>query len=434
MTLTGAVRASIARQQWPVAAIPRNFASYLLAVDAAALVWLGWSIAQFDTGFGRLRVLIFLAALALVFEEGARRAARMQLRLSSDLKRDMISVWAVCGAVPLRPAAAASLLVLVLIYVWFRQQRPAGEPLYRKWFNGSTELLGCLAGSLALQHGSAALGDLPWALGGLASVLLAITVYGVVNRALVTIALLYMGARGKELLGTRDDNLVELATLCLGGLVSLAVIYQPWTAVLVLAPMVALQRGAVVRELETAATTDAKTGLLNAVAWEQLAKRELERGTRQNYQLGLLLIDVDRFKVVNDRFGHLAGDAVLRGIGRCLSAAMRDFDAIGRFGGEEFVAVLPNVAESEALVVAERTRSKINQLSVSDFVEGIPEESDLALAVSIGVSCTPVDGQELHDLLHAADGALYRAKAMGRNRVVLADRGACDPFIRASMN
>jgi diguanylate cyclase (GGDEF)-like protein len=198
--------------------------------------------------------------------------------------------------------------------------------------------------------------------------------------------------------------------------------------------MVALQRGALVRELETAATTDAKTGLLNAIAWEQLAKREMARAVRARESVGLLIIDVDRFKVVNDRFGHLAGDAVLRGVGKCLQTSMREYDAVGRFGGEEFVAVLPTADDSEAMVVAERTRARVNQLRVSDFVEGIPEDSDLNLAVSIGVSCMPADGQELVELLHAADGALYRAKAMGRNRVVLADRGAGDPFVRASLN
>jgi diguanylate cyclase (GGDEF)-like protein len=275
---------------------------------------------------------------------------------------------------------------------------------------------------------------LPFALEGLVSVLLAIAVYGAVNRALVTLALLDMGARGRALLGSRDENLVELATLCLGGLLALAAVYQPWLCVLVVAPMAALQRGALVRELEAAATTDAKTGLLNAVAWEHLAKREMARGLREEYGVGLLIIDVDRFKVVNDRFGHLAGDAVLRGVGKCLEASMREYDGVGRFGGEEFVAVLPNAVEADSMVIAERTRAKINQLRVSDFVEGIPEESDLNLAVSIGVSCMPADGTELAELLHAADGALYRAKAMGRNRVVLADRGAGDPFVRASLN
>ncbi len=88
----------------------------------------------------------------------------------------------------------------------------------------------------------------------------------------MTFALLGVGVRGHALLGTRDDNLIELATLCLGGLLSLAVVHQPWLAALVLVPMIALQRGALVRELETAATVDAKTGLLNAVAWEHLRR------------------------------------------------------------------------------------------------------------------------------------------------------------------
>ena len=115
---------------------------------------------------------------------------------------------------------------------------------------------------------------LPWALAGSLTVLSVIAVQAVVNRGLVTGGLLIAGIRGRDLLGTREDNLTEIATLCLGGLVALAALHEPWLCILVIAPMVALQRGALVRELETAATTDAKTGLLNAVAWEHLAKRE----------------------------------------------------------------------------------------------------------------------------------------------------------------
>jgi diguanylate cyclase len=240
-----------------------------------------------------------------------------------------------------------------------------------------------------------------------------------------------MGARGRVLIGSYDDNLIELATLCLGGLVALAALYQPWLAVLVIAPMYTLQRGALVRELETAATTDAKTGLLNAVAWEQLAKRELVRGERERYSVAVLIIDIDRFKLVNDRFGHLAGDDVLRGIGRSLGGAMREYDTVGRFGGEEFVAVLPEADEISALTVAERVRSRVNRIRVSDLVEGIEPVDDVVLAVSIGVACTPVDGFELAELLHAADQALYRAKESGRNQVQLAYRGSGESPVRA---
>jgi diguanylate cyclase (GGDEF)-like protein len=375
---------------------------------------------------------LHLICLALVFEETARRAARLQLRLSSDMKRDMTSVWCVAGAVALKPGFAVILLTCVMTYVWFRQQRPAGEILHRKFFNASTALLGCLGSGLLLHSGAQVWHSYPWMLSGAISVVIVIVVHTLINRSLVTVGLLTLGVTGRVLLGSADDNLIELATLCLGGLVALAILHQPWLAILVLAPMITLQRGALVRELETAAMTDSKTGLLNAVAWEQIAKREIARAQRDESPVAALVIDLDYFKLVNDRYGHVIGDVVLRAVGRCLDTEVREYDTVGRFGGEEFVVILPDATQVDALVIAERLRSKVHELRVSAMVEGIEPADNDTLAVSIGVACMPTDGVELAELLVAADGALYRAKAGGRNRVVLAGRGAGEEFERVS--
>ena len=136
--------------------------------------------------------------------------------------------------------------------------------------------------------------------------------------------------------------------------------------------------------------------------------------------------------VVNDRYGHLVGDAVLKSVGRCLSAEVREYDSVGRFGGEEFVAVLPAAGDADALVVAERLRARVNSLRVSDLVDEIEPKADDGIAVSIGVASMPSDGTELSELLHSADSALYRAKAAGRNRVMLADRGTGPAFDRVA--
>jgi diguanylate cyclase (GGDEF)-like protein len=142
-----------------------------------------------------------------------------------------------------------------------------------------------------------------------------------------------------------------------------------------------------------------------------------------------LIIDIDRFKLVNDRYGHMAGDVVLRGVGRRLHAEVRDYDTVGRFGGEEFVAVLPEASEVEALIIAERLRSRVHDLRISALIDGVQHDDD-SMAVSIGVACSSVGEEELADLLMAADGALYRAKAGGRNRVVLAEPGSGETFDR----
>jgi diguanylate cyclase (GGDEF)-like protein len=167
------------------------------------------------------------------------------------------------------------------------------------------------------------------------------------------------------------------------------------------------------RHLRAAAAVDPKTGLLNAVAWERAARRELAVAARAARPVAVLLVDIDHFKRVNDRFGHLAGDEVLRRVGAVLRSGVRAADTVGRFGGEEFVAVLPGAGDVDALAVAERLRHRIRAVR--------PAGGD-PISVSIGASCAPTDGVELATLLTAADRALYRAKEHGRDRVVLAQR------------
>jgi diguanylate cyclase (GGDEF)-like protein len=407
---------------WPILAMRSSQLAYLLAVDAGALTLAILALVHPRLSGQDLSLLAFLTVLALAFEEGVSRAARLQLRLSADLKRDMTSVWAIAGAVALPRASSVLLLAAVLAYVWLRQQRPAGEHFYRKAFNAAVVLLGSLTAGSAVEAANDAWGGSPWMVSGTVSVVIAMLVYAAANRLLVTVALLVLGVRGHALLGSREDNLIELATICLGGLVALAAQHEPILCVLVIAPMVSLQRGALVRELEAAAMIDAKTGLLNAVAWEQLAKRELAHARRDAKPLSILIIDIDRFKLVNDQFGHLVGDRVLHSVGKMLAEEVRAYDTVGRFGGEEFVAVLPEAGDAEALSVAERLRARINELRVSAVIDEVAAD-DSPLAVSIGVACSVSDGEELADLLVAADGALYRAKAEGRNRVRLAERG-----------
>jgi diguanylate cyclase (GGDEF)-like protein len=190
---------------------------------------------------------------------------------------------------------------------------------------------------------------------------------------------------------------------------------------LVLMPLLALRRSARVRELLAAATTDAKTGLLNARTWEQVARRALERRDGTDAPGAVLVVDIDRFKLVNDRYGHLSGDAALRLVGRTLAANVRAGDRVGRFGGEEFVVVLPGASEAAALAVAERLRVGVARLSLAECIA--EPVAGLAISVSIGVACAPQNGVDLAGLLRAADRALYAAKGAGRNRVAVAGRG-----------
>ena len=165
--------------------------------------------------------------------------------------------------------------------------------------------------------------------------------------------------------------------------------------------------------LEMLAHTDPVTHLLNRRGLVGRLVSELDRVRRYNSPLALLLIDLDRFKNVNDTFGHLAGDAVLAEMGTLLQRATRSVDIVGRYGGEEFVVVLPETSPEGALTFAERIREKI---AAHRFTMG--EGVTSHLTASIGVSNFPSLGVHSSDeLLHAADVALYKAKESGRNAV-----------------
>jgi diguanylate cyclase (GGDEF)-like protein len=417
---TDARRERVSARPGKLADEPRPLATYMTAVGLAAIAASIVALAQVDLSPRGWGTAGWLALIAIGFDEVSRRTVRLKIRISPALRTDMTSVWAIAAAVALTPGRGVLLLAFVLGYDWFRHHRPAGEPLHRKLFVGATILLGVLLSGIVVRSVYGSMAHSPWMLTGLVAVVAGIFTYTAVNRGLVTVVLLATGVRGRGLLGSGDDNLVELATLCLGGLVALAAAYQPWLAVLAIAPMFTLQRGALLHEMETAATTDAKTGLLNAIAWEHLAERELARARRDRYPLGVLIVDIDRFKKVNDEFGHLVGDHVLRRVGKAIAAEVREYDGVGRFGGEEFVVLLPEVDAIESMVVAERIRVRIERLRVSELVEEVAPADDDRISVSIGVTSSTFGGDDVADLLRAADLALYRAKAEGRNRVVLA--------------
>jgi diguanylate cyclase (GGDEF)-like protein len=182
---------------------------------------------------------------------------------------------------------------------------------------------------------------------------------------------------------------------------------------LALPPVVLLQRSLMHQQLQAAARTDAKTGLLNAAAWQREADTELSRARRSDEPLALLLIDIDFFKRVNDTHGHLVGDQVLIGVATTLCTQLRDYDIIGRFGGEEFVVLLPATDTVEACRVAERLRNWVRRLAVP------AEDGTVGVTISVGVALFRTHGEDLIELLAASDLALYRAKESGRDRVCL---------------
>jgi diguanylate cyclase (GGDEF)-like protein/PAS domain S-box-containing protein len=168
--------------------------------------------------------------------------------------------------------------------------------------------------------------------------------------------------------------------------------------------------------LRTQSVRDALTGLYNRRYLEETLEREIRRAARADMSLGILMLDLDHFKSFNDTYGHEAGDAVLRETGALLVKNVRAEDFVCRFGGEEFVVILPTAAVESSRARAERLRSKIKELTVLHQGKSLG-----MITVSIGVAAFPIDGGSLKELLAAADAALYRAKREGRDRVVVAE-------------
>ena len=182
--------------------------------------------------------------------------------------------------------------------------------------------------------------------------------------------------------------------------------------------ILALQRELIqAREaLRFEATHDALTGLWSRGATLQLLGVELQRSARNNTSTGILMADLDHFKNINDTHGHLTGDEVLQEATYRISQAVRSYDFVGRYGGEEFLAVLTNCTLDELRIIAERIRSAVADLPIRT------KAADIPVTVSVGAV---VSGRGAHDLefLAAADAALYEAKRTGRNRVVI---GSCE--------
>lgn len=180
-------------------------------------------------------------------------------------------------------------------------------------------------------------------------------------------------------------------------------------------------------ELERLATHDQLTGLYNRRELDRRFQEELERARRYGHTLSLLWLDLDHFKAVNDRFGHLAGDALLTQVSSRLNATLRSVDTLARYGGEELVAILPEKSVEEGLATAERLRRLIETSTYT-----IDGHEYGALTASIGVAGYPDHGSAAADLYSAADAAMYRAKHGGRNQVCVADPVATAPAVGSS--
>ena len=182
-----------------------------------------------------------------------------------------------------------------------------------------------------------------------------------------------------------------------------------------------IEIGTLQSKLRAQAVRDPLTNLFNRRYLDETLDRELERAAREKYPVCVILMDLDHFKKVNDTYGHEAGDLILKALAKTLLAESRRGDFACRFGGEEFVVVMPNIPVDVAFQRAESLRLTLNSLRIpyGKFL--------LRTTISMGIACYPSNGEDRETLLRAADRAMYAAKKAGRDHILTYDRLESQP-------
>ncbi len=406
--------------RWPLLAQPTALVVYLCGTVGLALGAAGYLAASTEFRWSELLTFVALMACGAVCIEATRR-----LGMPAGVSRDLLSAWWLPVALLLPPVYA---LLAPLPLQFLLQIRVRATVLYRRVFSAAA--IGLAAGVASVVFHSVVRDRTGLSLGSSGPLALAVgcaVLFTVLNTALIAVALHVSegDTRWRDVLWDRERVMLDVVELCLGVLVAIACGLSPVLLVLTLPPVVLLQRSLLHAQLKAAARTDAKTGLLNATAWQREADTEIVRARRTGETLALLIVDIDYFKRVNDTYGHLVGDQVLAGVATALRSQLRDYDVVGRFGGEEFVVLLPRADVAEARRVAERLRSRVGRMAIP------VDDAMITVTVSAGVAIMSLHGDDLIELLAAADLALYRAKELGRDRICLPVAPVSPPPARA---
>ena len=344
---------------WPLLAMPMSLIVYVLVVIAADLALIGWELADTQWLYSDLVMAAGLIAAAVICIEAIRSARASR----QGVHRDLLSAWWLPIALLLPPIYALLSPFVVGVALYMRGRR---APLYRRVFSAAALGLAGAATSVIFhriwptdEHMS--LTGAPDWLTRPEVVVTAVAcaiLFSLVNSGIVAVAahLAEPEASLSEVLWDRESLLLDLTETCVGILVAITCALSPLLLLIALPPVILLQRSLMHQQLQAAARTDPKTGLLNAAAWQREADAEMTRALRADTAVTVLLVDVDHFKRVNDSHGHLVGDEVLKCLAAELRQQVRDSDVVGRFGGEEFTVLLPRTDAKEALQIAERLR------------------------------------------------------------------------------
>jgi diguanylate cyclase (GGDEF)-like protein len=400
---------------WPVWALPRSLVIFIVMVVLAGTAAVAVSAATLSVHAHDLMVFGLLLACNAATVELTRRTSEPE-----GTVKDVYGIWELPVVILLPPLYALLMPAARFVLLQWRVRRGA---VYRRVFSaaaigiayGSASLLFRGLAHLALGPESTPERNVSvWILALAASAVVQWTV----NQAVVLTAIKMSApeTRIRELLFGGESLRNDVTELCVAMLATLALAMSLLTLVIALPLVPLLQRSFGHAQLLKDARADSKTGLLNAATWERQATAEVIRAVRTRTPLAIGLLDIDRFKGINDTYGHLTGDEVLKEIAHTLNTMLREYDLAGRFGGEEFALLLPQTRAVDAFRIAERIRSAIAGLCI--IAPGATGGERVHVTVSIGVAALDSGSKrEYTDLMAAADAALYRAKGSGRDQV-----------------
>jgi diguanylate cyclase (GGDEF)-like protein len=410
--------------KWALWSQPRSVLGYVLTIDVITVAVVATT---FDlvavTSSDWIRLLV-LGAGSAIHLEAARDIERLRKVGAEGIPYvNLKGMWTFAGVLILPPPLAVLLIVSTYVHSWLRIRR---VPPYRSAFTASTLVLAGAAGAVVLAAIRPGIypGYPPGPL-GLLAVVAAGLAYWFVNYALVAAAIVLSnpGSPGRNALGLLSDQLIVAGSLGLGVATAALLLSQPWTVAVLLLTILGLHRALLVDQFQTASRTDPKTGLANGAFWHEIARREFAGAERTSSPLGVLYLDLDHFKTVNDTYGHLAGDQALKAVADELRHEIRGDDQVGRLGGEEFAILLPQTSAADTALTAERVRRRLAGLTVTITTAAGPVLCNM-ITCSIGVATFPESGGSLDELQISADLAMYQAKHAGRNRVVTAPNAA----------
>ena len=371
----------------------------------------------------RFAVLLGFASVHLFL---SRRQEETRRNRMETVHIDLTSIWNFAAALILPLPLAVLSIVAIRFQRWFVARRP----LYRYVFTTATITM-CVLGvrTVLLLAGEPAWTGLGvfTTLRDFGIALAAGALYMLGQIALVGVAvMLHRHPQRTSLanaVGSWYDNGLEALTVALGLVTAVLLTDAPPVLAVMVVIGVLGNRLTEIRQLQVDVRTDSKTGLLNMRGWREDAAKEMARADRNRAPVGVLMVDLDHFKLINDTWGHPAGDDMLVAVADVLRGETRPTDIVGRFGGEEFVVLLPDTDRAAATAAAERIRARIAGLSVISTDKRGGPAVIANRTTSIGVASRPENAGTLDDLLQAADAAVYQAKEGGRDQVRLAAAG-----------